>query len=119
MSRRKIVAGNWKMNTSFESGMELTKNISNVKIPSDVEVILGIPFVFLKSAIDELESNDQVNVSAQNCHSEVSGAYTGEVSVNMLDSISCRYVSFGHSERRQYFNENNELLASKVDKAYA
>lgn len=107
------------MNTTYESGMELTKSISNVNIPSDVEVVLGIPFVFLKPAIDELANNDQVCVSAQNCHSEEGGAYTGEISVSMLDSISCPYVILGHSERRQYFNETSEMLAAKVDKAYA
>jgi triosephosphate isomerase len=119
MTRRKIAAGNWKMNTSFESGMELAKSLSEKTIPSDVEVVLGIPYVFLKPAIDLLSNNKSISVSAQNCHSEEKGAYTGEISANMLQSINCPYVILGHSERRQYFNESNEELAAKVNMAFA
>jgi triosephosphate isomerase len=119
MARRKIAAGNWKMNTTFESGMELARNISHANIPEGVEVIMGIPYVFLKPAIDMLLHVPKVSVSAQNCHFKESGAFTGEISTAMLSSISCPYVILGHSERRQYFNESSEMLASKVDRAFA
>jgi len=119
MSRRKIAAGNWKMNTTFEDGMELARKISHASIPEDVEVILGIPYVYLKPAIDMLLHVPKVSVAAQNCHSKEKGAYTGEISTHMLSSISCPYVYIGHSERREYFNESSEELADKVDRAFA
>ena len=119
MSRRKIAAGNWKMNTTFQTGMELASKISEANIPSDVEVILGIPSVYLKSAIDMLQQVPRVEVAAQNCHSKEKGAYTGEISTAMLSSISCQNVIIGHSERREYFHESSAELAEKVDRAFA
>jgi len=117
MSRQKIAAGNWKMNLDFEEGLQLARTISHMEIPMDANVILGIPHVYLKSALDMLLHVPRVDVAAQNCHQEESGAYTGEVSASMLESISCPYVIIGHSERRMYFGEDSKILAEKVDKA--
>lgn len=118
MARRKIAAGNWKMNTTFETGMNLARKVSHMTIPDDVDVILGIPFLYVKPAVDMLLHVPSVHVSAQNCHEKTHGAFTGEISAEMIASISCPYVILGHSERRAYFGENNATLAHKVDQAY-
>lgn len=119
MARQKIAAGNWKMNTTFEDGMELARTVSHMDIPEDVTVVLGIPYVFLKSAIDMLLHVPRVHAAAQNCHQNLKGAFTGEISAPMLSSISCPYVIIGHSERRAYFHEDNAMLAEKVNQALA
>lgn len=118
MSRRKIAAGNWKMNTNSETANELSTKISQANIPSDVEVILGVPFVFLSDCISNVASST-VSIAAQNCHAEEKGAYTGEISAEMLTSINCPYVILGHSERRQYNHEDEAILAAKVNRAFA
>jgi triosephosphate isomerase len=111
--RKKIVAGNWKMNTSLKDGMELAKAVEQLekKKTSDAEVIIAPPYTHL-SKVRELI--DGVKLSAQNCASESSGAYTGEVSPDMLISAGVEYVILGHSERRSYYHEVNELLNKKV-----
>lgn len=114
--RKKIAAGNWKMNNTKAEAEALAEAISAVEIPEDTEVILGVPFVFL-SAVKEITAGSKVQVAAQNCHQEESGAYTGEISAPMLTSIDIDYVILGHSERREYFGEDNALLAAKVDAA--
>ena len=119
MPRRKIAAGNWKMNNSYDAGMELVRSLSKADIPSDVEVVLGIPYVFLKDSIEILENIPSISVAAQNCHFQEKGAYTGEISAEMLASILCPYVILGHSERRQYFKESNEELAINVNTAFS
>ncbi len=119
MTRRKIAAGNWKMNNSYDAGMELVRSLSKADIPSDVEVVLGIPYVFLKDSIEILENIPSISVAAQNCHFQEKGAYTGEISAEMLASILCPYVILGHSERRQYFKESNEELAINVNTAFS
>lgn len=117
MNRQKIAAGNWKMNLDFEEGLQLARTISHMDIPNDVNVILGIPYVYLKASLDMLLHVPRIDVAAQNCHQESHGAYTGEVSASMLESISCPYVIIGHSERRMYFGENSKILAQKVNEA--
>lgn len=97
--------------------MELARKVSHMEISDDVEVILGIPYVFLKPAIDMLLHVPQVHVAAQNVHQAPKGAYTGEIAASMLQSIACPYVIIGHSERRQYFGETNEQLKEKVNLA--
>ncbi len=115
--RQKIVAGNWKMNTSLKEGLELASEVDSLvskQRENDVIVIIAPPFTHL-SEIKKVLSH--LKLSAQNCASEKSGAYTGEVSVDMLKSVGVEYVIIGHSERRSYFREDNSMLARKVDLA--
>jgi triosephosphate isomerase len=113
--RQKIVAGNWKMNTSLKEGLELASEVnsmaSNAK-KNGVEIIVAPPFTHL-SEIKKVLSD--VRLSAQNCASETRGAFTGEVSVEMLKSVGAEYVIIGHSERRSYYHEDNAVLARKLD----
>ena len=120
--RKQIVAGNWKMNKNLEEGKILASEVVNMvkdEVQDDVTVILGTPFVHLLSVSQLTINSDKVFVAAQNCSDHDSGAYTGEVSVSMLDSIGVDYVIIGHSERREYFNETNAQLAKKIDLALA
>jgi triosephosphate isomerase len=116
--RKKIVAGNWKMNKTFEEGMALTSEVVNMVKDevnsSKVTAILIPPFIHLHS-VAALAASTAVAVGAQNCHQSASGAYTGEVSVSMIKSTGATYVILGHSERRAYFGETNALLAQKTD----
>lgn len=118
--RKKIVAGNWKMNKTSEEAKALVSEIANIyqaEISNDVEVILFPPFVFLQDAI-QLSQDSKIKIGAQNCHQEKSGAFTGEISAEMLKSIGTNYVILGHSERRAYFGETEELLAKKLKIAF-
>lgn len=116
--RKKIVAGNWKMNTDLHTGMELAKAVEKLENEkkSDAEVIIAPPFTHLSRVHDLI---DGVKLSAQNCASEPSGAFTGEVSPGMLLSAGAEYVIIGHSERRSYYHEDNELLNKKMKLALA
>jgi triosephosphate isomerase len=120
MNKRKpVVAGNWKMNTSIETARELateTKGMVQDEVNGDVEVILIPPFTHL-SIVKGLLSGSQIKTGAQNCSQYNDGAYTGEVSAAMLQSLKVDYVLVGHSERRQYFGESNEILAEKVNRS--
>ncbi len=111
--RKKIVAGNWKMNTTLKDGMELAKAVEKLEKEktSDALVIIAPPYTHL-SKVNELIDN--VKLSSQNCASEASGAYTGEISPEMLTSTGVEYVIIGHSERRAIFGEDNELLNKKT-----
>ena len=112
--RKKIVAGNWKMNKNLCEGTNLVNELSEkLKLSStNVEVILGVPFTHL----DRLASiSDKFSVSAQNCSAQKSGAFTVEISSAMIQSTGAKYVILGHSERRLYHHENNTDLAKKVD----
>jgi len=111
--RKKIVAGNWKMNKTLKEGMELASAVEQLasQQPSDVEVIIAPPFIHL-SDISKLISG--VKLSAQNCSSEAHGAYTGEIAADMIKSTGASHVIIGHSERRTYFKEDNEVLFKKV-----
>ncbi|MBL6662579.1 MAG: triose-phosphate isomerase [Flavobacteriales bacterium] len=112
--RKKIVAGNWKMNKDLNEGADLANELSEILTlsSSNVEVILGVPFTHL----DKIASiSDKFSVSAQNCSAQESGAFTGEVSTKMILSTGAKYVILGHSERRAYHQENNADLAKKVD----
>jgi triosephosphate isomerase len=116
--RKNIAAGNWKMNLSFDEGQALVKGIHSSQV-EDVLTILGVPFPYLLMAKSICEGNDSVAIAAQNMHHMEKGAYTGEVSPQMLTSIGIQYVILGHSERREYQNEDNQLLKQKVDLALA
>ena len=115
--RKKIVAGNWKMNKTLDEGLALASEvIAMVKdeVKNDAHAVLCAPFISLYS-IGKLTEGSSVTTGAQNCYDKESGAYTGEISVSMLKSIGTKYVILGHSERREYFSETNALLAAKVD----
>ena len=114
--RKRIVAGNWKMNKTLKEGMELASAVEQMiaQQPTDVEVIIAPPFIHL-SDISKLIS--RVKLSAQNCASEPQGAYTGEVAAAMIKSAGASHVIIGHSERRTYFNEGSEVLYKKVSLA--
>lgn len=119
MKRNKIVAGNWKMNLDFDEAQMLIEDLENLlddKQPS-CEVIICPPFPYLELATDEATEHELFEVGAQNVSPFDSGAYTGEVSAKMLDSIGVSCCIIGHSERRKYFNEDNATLAQKVNQA--
>lgn len=115
MKRRKIVAGNWKMNTNYEEGRDLAKSVVAKLGPSDVIVIMGSPYLHLKNIANIIKDISNVKLAAQNCHFEDKGAYTGEISAGMLKSVGVDYVILGHSERRAYFGEEGEMLSKKVN----
>lgn len=115
--RKKIVAGNWKMHKNSEQTEDLLNDLID-KLPTDSEtqIIVAPTFVNLASAVDHLEFIN-IDVAAQNMHQAESGAFTGEISADMLKSIGVNTVILGHSERRAIFNETDALIASKVDTA--
>ena len=120
--RKKIVAGNWKMNKTLEEALILTSEVVNMvrdEVRGDVEVILCTPYIYLPVLQKYVEEVDRISLGAQNCHQKASGAYTGEISAPMLAALGTPYVLVGHSERRQYFSETDELLAEKVKIALA
>jgi triosephosphate isomerase len=112
---RKVVAGNWKMNLSWEEAQLLLQDVAQklTQAPTNCRVIVAPPSCYL-SGLAALNV-EGVSISAQNCHQEEKGAFTGEISASMLSSMKIEYCLVGHSERRQYFAENNELLSKKVD----
>lgn len=118
--RRKIVAGNWKMNTTVSQGVELLKNVVALKgeAKADVELIVGVPFTHIHEAVQTAKGSG-VAVAAQNCADHESGAYTGEVSAAMLKELGVEYVILGHSERREYYGETSEGLSRKMELVYA
>jgi triosephosphate isomerase len=115
--RKKIAAANWKMNLTLAQGEQLINDIlqSGIKLKEGQEVVIATPFPYLLKAKALLKNYPGFYLGAQNCYSEKSGAYTGEVSAEMLQSIGVDYVILGHSERREYFNESNAMLAKKID----
>ena len=116
--RTQIVAGNWKMNKNLEETEALLSELS-AKLPdTEAEVVVAPTFVNLPSAVSQLQ-NSIIQVAAQNMHFAESGAYTGEISADMLLDIGVEIVILGHSERRAYFGEDDALLAKKVDTALA
>jgi len=123
MSRQKIVAGNWKMNKSLQEAKTLVDQITNQVNDSiaigvdEVTKIIIPPFPFLESIKSSVTNKPNFYVGAQNCHTNTSGAFTGEVSANMLNSVGCEYVLVGYSERRQYFKEKDTDLVLKIKEA--
>jgi triosephosphate isomerase len=114
--REMIIAGNWKMHKTLDSAIELTDEIlEGLRAPIQSNVILGIPFPFLSLIGDRLKEQDGVNVAAQNIYPKDEGAFTGEVSAPMLSSCGVDHVIVGHSERRQYFNEDNNFIRKKLN----
>lgn len=120
--RKKIVAGNWKMNKTLDEAKALLSEVINMvkdEVTTDVTVVLCPPSVYLTTARQYVPTGGRLALGAQNCHEKASGAFTGEISAPMLQSIGVDYVILGHSERRQYFAETNAQLAAKVDSALA
>jgi triosephosphate isomerase len=118
--RKKIVAGNWKMNMNLQDGVALAKEINEALVADkpNCEVIICTPFIHLASVAGVLDST-VVGLGAENCADKAKGAYTGEVSAEMVKSTGAQYVILGHSERRQYYGETAEILKEKVDLALA
>ena len=115
--RKQIAAANWKMNLTLQQGEILIDELlkSTQELTANQEAVFAVPFPYLVNVKNKLAGNKQVFVAAQNCYNKVSGAYTGEVSAEILKSIAVDYVLVGHSERREYFNESNEMLAEKIN----
>lgn len=118
--RKKIVAGNWKMNKTLQEGVALATELKNILAAEkpNCEVVIGTPFIHL-ATVSELLKDSVIAVSAENCANHESGAYTGEVSAAMVKSTGAEYVILGHSERREYYAETPEILKEKVDLALA
>lgn len=116
--RKNIVAGNWKMNKNLQEGVALAKEVEAAVVAAkkDVTVIVGTPFIHL-TEVSKVISN--VKLAAQNCADKVSGAYTGEISAEMVASTGAQYVILGHSERRSYYGETDAILSEKVKLALA
>lgn len=113
--RKKIVAGNWKMNLDYSEGISLFSEIVNMvrdEKKGDQIAVICAPYIHINS-LSQLGAGI-VKIGAQNCHQNESGAFTGEISAKMVKSTGCEYVIIGHSERRQYFAETDELLAAKT-----
>lgn len=116
--RKKIVAGNWKMNKTFEEGLALASEIINIAKDEHIQkaiLVINPPFIHLNALQKLIPQNTNVFLGAQNCYHQKSGAFTGEISVDMLKSIGVQYTIIGHSERREYFNETSEQLAQKIN----
>lgn len=111
--RKKIVAGNWKCNTTVAEGVALAKEVNDVVTAKDVVVVLGTPFTHITEVVKSV-NNPAISVAAQNCAAEAKGAYTGEVSAAMVVSTGAKYVILGHSERREYYGETSAILNKKV-----
>lgn len=115
--RKQIAAANWKMNLTFQQAESLLDAL--IATPHELgehqEAVFGVPFPYLIPVKKKLEGKKNVFIAAQNCYSKKNGAFTGEVSAEMLQSIGVDYVIIGHSERREYFSENNEMLSEKVN----
>ncbi|NMA83483.1 MAG: triose-phosphate isomerase [Epulopiscium sp.] len=116
MQRRKIIAGNWKMNKTPKETIALMEELKPLVQNEDVDVVFCPPFVSLLLAIEAAKESN-IAIGAQNMHFEESGAYTGEIAPSMLKEIGVKYVLIGHSERREYFAETDETVNKKVLKA--
>ena len=115
--RKQIAAANWKMNCTYQQGEQLIEGImtQDITLKEHQMAIFAVPSPYLMMVKDAIGDEFGYDVSAQNIYHKKSGAYTGEISAEMLESIGIGYCVLGHSERREYFNESNEMLAAKVD----
>jgi len=115
--RKQIAAANWKMNLTLQQAEKLLDEIiaKPHELKQHQQAVFAVPFPYLQMAQQKINGKQNVFIAAQNCYSKKSGAYTGEVSVEMLQSLGISYVIIGHSERREYFHESNELLADKIN----
>jgi triosephosphate isomerase len=115
--RKQIAAANWKMNLTLQKGTELIDKIleQNISLAEHQEVIFAVPFPYLQAALTRVDGKSNYYIAAQNCYFQRSGAFTGEVSAEMLASVEVKHVIVGHSERREYFNEDHKVLAEKIN----
>jgi triosephosphate isomerase len=117
--RKRIIAGNWKMNKTLDEAIDLARAIKDKAADvQNVDMILCPPFTNLSSVVDVVKGTN-IGVGAQNLHWEAKGAFTGEISADMLRSVGCQYVIIGHSERRQYFGETDETVNKRIKAALA
>jgi len=115
--RKQIAAANWKMNLTYQQGTALLQTMvsADISLKENHLAVFAVPFPYLEMAIDTVQHKNNFYISAQNCSDKKSGAYTGEVSAEMLKSLGLTYCLVGHSERREYFGESNQVLAEKVN----
>jgi len=115
--RKQIAAANWKMNLTLQQAEQLLNNViaKTDRLKDYQQVVFAVPFPYLSLAQQKIVGKPQMFIAAQNCYSKKNGAYTGEVSVEMLQSLEIGFVVIGHSERREYFNESNQFLADKIN----
>lgn len=115
--RKKIVAGNWKMNLSLSEANQLVSTVleSNMALDEQTQVIFGVPLPYVSTIAAQLGNHRNYHVAAQNCSEHLQGAYTGEVSAGMIGSCGAEYIIVGHSERRQYYGDSHEIIRAKVD----
>ncbi|WP_250279018.1 triose-phosphate isomerase [[Clostridium] colinum] len=116
MMRKKIIAGNWKMNKNHKEAVELINTLKSGIDTDKSDVVVCVPFVDLMSVSEAIKGTN-INLGAQNMHFEESGAYTGEIAPSMLKELGVKYVIIGHSERRAYFGETDEIVNKKIKKA--
>ena len=116
--RKKIAAANWKMNLRKEQGEQLLTAIlqKNISLKPHQFAIFAVPFPYLEMANEKISGKINYSIAAQNCYHKAAGAFTGEISAEMLSSMHIPYVVLGHSERREYFAETNAMLAEKLKK---
>jgi triosephosphate isomerase (TIM) len=115
--RKQIAAANWKMNLTYQQGSALLQTLvsADISLKENHTVVFAVPFPYLEMAIDTIQHKKNYSISAQNCSDKKAGAYTGEVSAEMLKSVGVSFCLVGHSERREYFGESNLMLADKLN----
>lgn len=114
---KKIIVANWKMNLSFQKTKQLAERYRKIKIPKSVEIAVAPSFPFLFE-VNRIVKHEGFKLASQNIAAQAEGAYTGEVSGSMLHEIGCQYVIVGHSERRLYVSESDEMINKKVNQCY-
>ena len=117
MSRKKIIAGNWKMNMTPDEEVKLIEELKTLVKGADADVVFCVPAIDIIPALEAVKGTD-IKIGAENMYFEDKGAYTGEISAPMLKSVGVEYVIIGHSERREYFAETDETVNKKVHKAF-
>ena len=117
MARRKIIAGNWKMNMTPSQAVELVNTLKPLVVNDDVDVVFCVPAIDIIPAMEAAKGSN-INIGAENMYFEDKGAFTGEIAPNMLTDVGVKYVIIGHSERREYFAETDETVNKKVLKAF-
>jgi triosephosphate isomerase len=117
MARKKIIAGNWKMNMTPSQAVELVNTLKPLVVNDDVDVVFCVPAIDIIPAVEAAKGSN-INIGAENMYFEEKGAFTGEISPAMLDDAGVKYVIIGHSERREYFAETDETVNKKVLKAF-
>ena len=117
MARKKIIAGNWKMNMTPSEAVKLVETLKPLVVNDEVDVVFCVPAISIVPAMEAAKGTN-INIGAENMYFEESGAYTGEIAPNMLTDVGVKYVIIGHSERREYFAETDETVNKKVLKAF-